>query len=141
MTPSHSINRRRFLELAACGAAAVNLGVVRSVKGQPRETNASAAVAPKSVRVSEFRSLKQINAGVLNIGYQELADQGNTVIIIEHNLDVISQADWIIDIGPGGGNDGGTVVFEGVVAGILKAPRSKTGLYLKRYLEGDRSAA
>jgi excinuclease UvrABC ATPase subunit len=72
--------------------------------------------------------------------FQRLADQGNTVIIIEHNVDVISQADWIIDIGPGGGNDGGTVIFEGVVTDILKAGRSKTGVYLKRYLESGRSA-
>jgi excinuclease UvrABC ATPase subunit len=67
--------------------------------------------------------------------FQRLVDQGNTVIIIEHNLDIISQADWIIDIGPGGGHEGGTIVFEGLVTDLLKNKTSKTGEYLRRYLE------
>ena len=69
--------------------------------------------------------------------FQKLADQGNTVIIIEHNLDVISQADWVIDIRPGGGNKGGTIVFEGLVTDLLKTENSKTGEYLRTYLEGS----
>jgi len=67
--------------------------------------------------------------------FQKLVDHGNSVIIIEHNLDVISRADWIIDIGPGGGNEGGTIVFEGFVTDLLKAKTSKTGRYLRTYLE------
>ncbi len=67
--------------------------------------------------------------------FQKLVDHGNTVIIIEHNLSVISQADWIIDIGPGGGNEGGTIVFEGLVTDLLKTKTSKTGKYLRTYLE------
>jgi excinuclease ABC A subunit len=66
--------------------------------------------------------------------FNKLADKGNTVIIIEHNLDIIAQADWIIDIGPGGGNKGGSVVFEGPVTDIVKKNESKTGKYLKAYL-------
>ncbi len=59
-----------------------------------------------------------------------LVDAGNTVIVIEHNLDVISQADWIIDMGPDGGSKGGQVVFEGTPAQIVLAKQSITGKYL-----------
>jgi len=63
-----------------------------------------------------------------------LAENGNTVIVIEHNLDVIKVADHIIDLGPEGGNGGGKVVFEGTPEEIVKNPDSYTGLYLKKYL-------
>ncbi|GGD48366.1 ATP-binding cassette domain-containing protein [Paenibacillus nasutitermitis] len=59
-----------------------------------------------------------------------LVDAGNTVIVIEHNLDVISQADWIIDMGPDGGSKGGQVVFEGTPGQIIHAEQSITGRYL-----------
>ncbi|MCD9021969.1 ATP-binding cassette domain-containing protein [Cohnella silvisoli] len=59
-----------------------------------------------------------------------LVDTGNTVIVIEHNLEVISQADWIIDMGPDGGSKGGQVVFEGTTAQIIHAEQSITGKYL-----------
>ncbi|MFD2615059.1 ATP-binding cassette domain-containing protein [Paenibacillus gansuensis] len=59
-----------------------------------------------------------------------LVDAGNTVIVIEHNLEVISQADWIIDMGPDGGSKGGQVVFEGTPEQILHAGQSITGQYL-----------
>ncbi|GIP03504.1 excinuclease ABC subunit A [Paenibacillus lautus] len=59
-----------------------------------------------------------------------LVDAGNTVIVIEHNLEVISQADWIIDMGPDGGSKGGQVVFEGTPAQITQAELSITGRYL-----------
>lgn len=59
-----------------------------------------------------------------------LVDAGNTVIVIEHNLDVISQADWIIDMGPDGGSKGGQVVFEGSPSQIIHAEQSITGKYL-----------
>ncbi|MFE0554464.1 ATP-binding cassette domain-containing protein [Paenibacillus sp. NPDC058910] len=59
-----------------------------------------------------------------------LVDAGNTVIVIEHNLDVISQADWIIDMGPDGGSKGGQVVFEGIPSGIIQVEQSITGRYL-----------
>ncbi|WP_197048428.1 ATP-binding cassette domain-containing protein [Streptosporangium roseum] len=60
-----------------------------------------------------------------------LVDNGSTVIVIEHNLDVISRADWIIDIGPGAGHDGGRVVFEGSPAGLIGHEESVTGRYLR----------
>ncbi|MFZ5814867.1 MAG: ATP-binding cassette domain-containing protein, partial [Bacillota bacterium] len=60
-----------------------------------------------------------------------LVDAGNTVIVIEHNLDVIRNADWIIDMGPEGGSRGGQVIFEGTPRQILEAERSITGRYLR----------
>ncbi|HZG77596.1 MAG TPA: excinuclease ABC subunit UvrA, partial [Paenibacillus sp.] len=60
-----------------------------------------------------------------------LVDAGNTVIVIEHNLEVIGQADWIIDMGPDGGSKGGQVVFEGTPAQIVNAEQSITGKYLR----------
>jgi excinuclease ABC subunit A len=64
-----------------------------------------------------------------------LADQGNTVVVIEHNLDVIKTADWVIDLGPGGGVNGGRIIAEGVPEAIAQAPLSATGQYLKPMLE------
>jgi len=59
-----------------------------------------------------------------------LVDRGNTVIVIEHNLDVIRSADWLIDIGPDGGSKGGEVLYEGPVSGLTTVPRSVTAQYL-----------
>ncbi len=63
--------------------------------------------------------------------FNRLVDSGNTVIVIEHNQDVIRNADWVIDMGPGGGSKGGTVVFEGTPRQLLKAKDSLTGRYLR----------
>lgn len=60
-----------------------------------------------------------------------LVDNGSSVIVIEHNLDVIRQADWIIDLGPEGGSGGGRVVFEGTPAELITAEHSLTGKYVK----------
>jgi excinuclease ABC subunit A len=64
-----------------------------------------------------------------------LADQGNTVVVIEHNLDVIKTADWVVDLGPGGGVNGGRVVVEGTPETVAASPESFTGQYLKPLLE------
>ncbi|MEC8234418.1 MAG: excinuclease ABC subunit A, partial [Pseudomonadota bacterium] len=64
-----------------------------------------------------------------------LVDQGNTVVVIEHNLDVIKTADWIIDIGPNGGNLGGSIVTEGTPEDIINVRESQTGFYLKLLTE------
>ncbi len=65
---------------------------------------------------------------------QRLVDQGNTVLVIEHNLDVIKTADWIIDLGPNGGNGGGQIVGEGTPEDIAKISASFTGQFLKPLL-------
>ncbi|MDD2970605.1 MAG: excinuclease ABC subunit UvrA [Lachnospiraceae bacterium] len=71
---------------------------------------------------------------------QKLSEGGNTVVVIEHNLDVIKTADYIIDIGPEGGDKGGTVVATGTPEQIAKCKESYTGLYIKKMLEKARSA-
>nr|WP_326126956.1 excinuclease ABC subunit UvrA [uncultured Oscillibacter sp.] len=65
---------------------------------------------------------------------QRLVDSGNTVVVIEHNLDVIKCADWLIDLGPEGGDGGGTVVAAGTPEEVAACPRSYTGQYLKKML-------
>jgi excinuclease ABC subunit A len=70
-----------------------------------------------------------------------LVDQGNTVVVIEHNLDVIKTADWIIDIGPEGGDGGGEIVATGTPEQVAKVERSHTGRYLKDMLKPRRVAA
>ena len=75
----------------------------------------------------------------------ELVDQGNTVVVIEHNLEVIKTADWILDLGPEGGDGGGELVASGTPEDIVREPRSYTGQFLKELLErrpkGKREAA
>ncbi|PLP58917.1 excinuclease ABC subunit A [Mesorhizobium loti] len=75
----------------------------------------------------------------------ELVDQGNTVIVIEHNLEVIKTADWVLDLGPEGGDGGGELVASGTPEDIVAEPRSYTGQFLKELLErrpkGKREAA
>ncbi|MDP2770466.1 MAG: excinuclease ABC subunit UvrA [Giesbergeria sp.] len=67
----------------------------------------------------------------------QLRDAGNTIVVIEHNLDVIKTADWIIDMGPEGGAGGGTVVAQGTPEDVAANPASHTGQYLRRYLSLD----
>ncbi|HWM78658.1 MAG TPA: excinuclease ABC subunit UvrA, partial [Methylomirabilota bacterium] len=64
-----------------------------------------------------------------------LVDQGNTVVIIEHNMDVIKTADWIVDLGPEGGNDGGRLVASGTPEDVARQAASYTGQILKKVLK------
>jgi excinuclease UvrABC ATPase subunit len=64
-----------------------------------------------------------------------LVESGRTVIVIEHNLDVVARADWVIDLGPGAGHDGGLVTFEGAPADLARAKGTLTGEHLRRRLE------
>ncbi|MFZ0390063.1 MAG: ATP-binding cassette domain-containing protein, partial [Calditrichia bacterium] len=68
----------------------------------------------------------------------KLVERGNTVIVIEHNMDVVKTADWIIDLGPEGGDEGGRVVAEGTPEQLAEIENSYTGLYLKKELENWR---
>ena len=70
---------------------------------------------------------------LLNV-LHNLVDKGNTVVIIEHNLDVIKTADWIIDLGPKGGDEGGHIVAEGEIDDIIKNQKSFTGKFLKQHI-------
>jgi excinuclease ABC subunit A len=64
-----------------------------------------------------------------------LVEKGHTVLVIEHNMDVLKTADWIIDLGPGGGKHGGTLMYEGPPEGLLKVKDSHTAAYLKEKLK------
>ena len=78
----------------------------------------------------------------LTVVLRELVSEGHTVIVIEHNLDVIADADWIVDLGPGAAMEGGRIVAAGRPLEILNVEASKTGAYLRAYLEGlDRDAS
>jgi excinuclease ABC subunit A len=66
---------------------------------------------------------------------QELVDKGNTVLVIEHNLDVVKVADWVIDLGEEGGAGGGRILFEGTPEGLIQNPISLTGKFLKKEME------
>ncbi len=77
-----------------------------------------------------FEDIRKL-LGVLN----RLVEAGNTVIVIEHNLDVIKTADWVIDLGPEGGAGGGTVVATGSPEQIAAVEESYTGQFLKKILE------
>lgn len=68
---------------------------------------------------------------------KQLVKNNNTVVIIEHNMEIISQADWIIDLGPEGGARGGEIIFEGIPEDIIKCEHSYTGKYLEKYLTGE----
>jgi excinuclease ABC subunit A len=67
---------------------------------------------------------------------QRLVDAGNTVVVIEHNLDVIKSSDWIIDLGPEGGGGGGRVVAEGTPEDVAEVPESYTGKFLRELVRG-----
>jgi len=64
----------------------------------------------------------------------QLVAEGNTVLVVEHHLDVIKCADWVIDLGPGGGDSGGQIVAQGTPEEIANTPNSITGKYLKPHL-------
>ena len=66
---------------------------------------------------------------------QKLVDKGNSVLVIEHNLDIIKSADWLIDMGPDGGNGGGALVAAGTPKDVANVKDSFTGQYLKKMLK------
>jgi excinuclease ABC subunit A len=72
---------------------------------------------------------------------QRLVDTGNTVLVIEHNLDVIKQADWLVDLGPEGGEAGGEVIAVGTPEDVARVPASYTGRFLRTLLERRAVAA
>lgn len=67
--------------------------------------------------------------------FNALIERGHSIVVIEHNMDVIKCADWLIDLGPGGGMDGGELLYQGVPEGLPKVKKSRTGIYLKEKLK------
>ena len=78
-----------------------------------------------------------VDAATLLAQLGRLVDAGNTVIVIEHNLDVIKTADWIVDLGPEGGERGGRIVAQGTPEQVAAVAESATGEYLVRVLRGE----
>lgn len=91
-----------------------------------RETGKTLYILDEPTTGLHFEDIQQL----LNVLY-ELVDRGNTVIIIEHNSDVINCADWIIDLGPDGGDEGGEVIAEGTPEQVMAQPKSLTGKFLR----------
>jgi excinuclease ABC subunit A len=81
------------------------------------------------------------DVGKLLTAFRKLISGGGSLIVIEHNLDVIKSADWVIDLGPEGGSEGGKIVAEGTPEQIVQAPHSHTGYWLKKVLPGRSEAA
>ncbi|MEQ1621505.1 MAG: excinuclease ABC subunit UvrA [Methylococcales bacterium] len=95
-----------------------------------RDTGDTLYILDEPTTGLHFHDIKQ-----LLVVLHALRDHGNTVIVIEHNLDVIKTADWIIDMGPEGGSGGGTLVAQGTPKQVAENPASHTGVYLKRFFE------
>ena len=98
---------------------------------QKRSTGRTVYVLDEPTTGLHFEDIRKL-LGVL----QRLVDQGNSVMVIEHNLDVIKTADWLIDLGPEGGNKGGLVVAEGTPEHVASVPESYTGQFLAPVLQG-----
>jgi len=98
---------------------------------QKRSTGRTVYVLDEPTTGLHFEDIRKL-LGVLS----GLVDKGNTVLVIEHNLDVIKTADWLIDMGPEGGSRGGTVVAEGTPEDIAATPGSYTGQFLRPLLDG-----
>jgi excinuclease ABC subunit A len=98
---------------------------------QKRSTGRTVYVLDEPTTGLHFEDIRKL-LGVL----QGLVDKGNTVIVIEHNLDVIKSADWLVDMGPEGGSGGGTVIAEGTPEHVAERPQSHTGRFLAPILAG-----
>ena len=98
-----------------------------------RDTGSTLYILDEPTTGLHFHDIEQLLA-VLH----RLRDKGNTVVVIEHNLDVIKTADWIVDLGPEGGDGGGQVIATGTPEDVADTKASFTGQYLQRLLNGER---
>ncbi|MFL6288140.1 MAG: excinuclease ABC subunit A, partial [Actinomycetes bacterium] len=102
---------------------------------QKRSTGRTVYVLDEPTTGLHFEDIRKL-LGVLG----RLVDSGNSVIVIEHNLDVIKTADWVIDLGPEGGSGGGMVVAEGTPEAVAAAPGSHTGTFLAQLVKPEAPA-
>ncbi|MDL5204909.1 excinuclease ABC subunit UvrA [Streptomyces sp. ALI-76-A] len=129
--------RRRLRALADVGLAYLTLGQpLSTLSGGERQR---IKLATRLHRTGAVYVLDEPTTGLhmsdvdgLLALLDRLVDTGNTVVVVEHNLDVVAHADWIVDLGPGGGRDGGRLVFEGTPRQLLDAEGSFTGEHLRR---------
>jgi excinuclease ABC subunit A len=101
-----------------------------------RDTGSTLYILDEPTTGLHFHDIKQL-LKVLH----KLRDEGNTIVVIEHNLDVIKTADWVVDLGPEGGDGGGEIIATGTPEQIAKLPQSYTGHYLKKLLKRKKAAA
>jgi excinuclease ABC subunit A len=116
---------------------------------RPDGTRAGKTLAKELSRRATGQTLYILKESTTGLHFQDvrkllevlhtLAEQRNTVVVIEHNLEVIKTADWIIDLEPEGGDKGGEIVAEGAPEQVAEEKRSYTGAYLKRLLKGPRA--
>ncbi|HVM28479.1 MAG TPA: excinuclease ABC subunit A, partial [Mycobacteriales bacterium] len=136
--------RRHLTTLVEVGLGYVRLGqpaptlsggeaqrVKLAAELQKRQTGRTVYVLDEPTTGLHFEDIRKL-LGVLG----KLVDQGNSVIVIEHNLDVIKTADWVVDMGPEGGSGGGTVVAQGTPEQVAEVEASHTGRFLKEVLAG-----
>ena len=88
----------------------------------------------QAVYTSQFLKIHMADVKVLIEVLQRLTDQGNTILVIEHNLDLITSADWIVDLGPEGGSRGGQLIAQGTPEQLCKHKTSYTGHFLKQHM-------
>ena len=132
--------RRKLETLDAVGLSYIKLGqsattlsggeaqrIKLSKELSRRATGRTVYILDEPTTGLHFEDIKKLLV-VLNA----LADQGNTVIVIEHNLDVIKTADWVVDLGPEGGDEGGRIVAEGTPERVAAIAESHTGAFLRR---------
>ncbi|OCG35455.1 excinuclease ABC subunit A [Gilliamella sp. Fer2-1] len=99
-----------------------------------RDTGRTLYILDEPTTGLHFADVKQLLAQL-----HSLRDKGNTIVVIEHNLDVVKTADWIVDLGPEGGNGGGEIIAEGTPEEVAKSKQSYTGKYLKPLLEKQKA--
>jgi excinuclease ABC subunit A len=135
--------RLKLQTLSDVGLGYIHLGQsATTVSGGEAQRVKLATELSKKATGSTFYVLDEPTTGlhfedvrVLLDVLHRLVDKGNTVAVIEHNLDVVKTADWIIDLGPEGGDDGGRIVVEGTPERVAEDPSSYTGQYLRRLLD------
>ena len=144
--PAHRVEAEvetRLKDVNLHAPAYLNIPVRAYSGGMKRRLSIAIALVgdPEVVTLDEpttglhFEDVKLL-LGVL----QRLVDKGNTVVVIEHNLDIIKSADWIIDLGPEGGVDGGDLIFSGTPEEIIKYKHSYTGQFLKQVIKKKKVA-
>ena len=103
-------------------------------KGLQTSTDCSREIAPRNLYILEEPTIGLHLADCENLimALHRLVDSGHTVIVIEHHIDLIAEADYVIEIGPGGGDAGGEILYQGPINGLLESTLSPTAPFLKK---------
>jgi len=135
--------RQKLAPLAAVGLGYVHLGQSSSTLsgGEAQRVKLAAFLSKGSTADPVLFIFDEPTTGLhfhdinkLLAAFNALIEKGHSVLVIEHNLDVIKCADWVVDLGPGGGDDGGQLIYQGTPEGLVEVETSLTGLHLKEKL-------